>query len=258
MSERPRNIRRSADFYKLAVKLLRSYVSGLKPSDGYDLRFIDQWTSAMKGRVTRAFKAVDKLRARPHKVVRPRRADHLKRLQEASQHKRKIKGLKVAFVPVADPEEPVKISYRKDAVVVKQRRVGKWYVKFNKKNLLTDPDAEIRRVLAKHPARVYNIGAEHYFIRDPLYSIQEVQREVERLQNKYNDEKYDPDDTNSKFHGNWLDGVIAYNYETPADGRDYRAIRRRYKKGFKKQRKAHKRKVMQLVQKRRQQRDKLR
>ncbi len=258
MSERGRNIRRSRDFYKLAVKLLRPYVEGLEASDGFDLRYIDEWTPAQKGRVTRTFEGVDKLRARPHKVVRPRRPDHLKRLQEAAQHKRQIKGLKVAFMPVADPEQPVKITYTKQAVKVKQKRVGKWYIKFNKKRLLTDPDKEVRQKVAKHPAKVYNIGAEHYFIRDPLYSAAEVAKEVKRLQEKYNEQDYDPDDPNSSYHGNWLDGLIAYNYDTPKEGREFRQARTAYKQKFKKARRAHRRKVEKLIEKRRKQRDEMR
>ena len=267
MSTRARVIRRTKEFYSYAVKILRrgfegvdgkrggKLFDGFEAADGFNLRYIGEWTAAQKSRVTRAFTAVDKLASRAHKVIRPRNKKNLKRLQQAAQHGKTIKGLKVAFVPVADPENKIKIKYTKSAVKIQENKVGKTYIEFDKEKLITSPKQEIRAKVDANPARVYNVGNEHYFINTPLYDVAEVEEEVLRLQNKYNSDRFDPDDPNSHYHGNWLDGLIGYNYETRADGLDYRGARRIYKEKFTDKRAKHKRKVRGMIKTKRKRRN---
>jgi hypothetical protein len=272
MSKRRRNLRRSNQFYKHAINIIRhgffdsdlekksgKLADGFNAKDGFDLRYIKDWSPAQKAKVTKMFAAIDELTSRPFKVVKPRRKDHLERLQKTSQHERKIKGLKVAFVPVADPSDKIKITYTKTAVKIKERNVGKWNIELDKKKLLIDPETEINKKIAANSARVYNVMAGKFFIPKPLFSAAEVTAEVIKRQEKYNADDYDENDPNSSYWGNWLGGLIAYDYENRLDGIDFRTARTRFKElTFKPTRKSQRRKVMKLVKQRRKQRDRMR
>lgn len=251
MSERRRNIRRSSDFYKHAVKLLRKYADGFTPSDGYNLRYYDDWSPSMKGRVTRVFQAVDELTARPYKVIRPRSRKNLRRLQQAAQHEAAPKALKVAFVPVADPDAPVAVTYTKRAVKIRQKGVEYITVDIDPQALIEDPQAAAQAVVREFPAKVYTLQAGKYEIREPLYTARQVGNAITKYQNKYNADDYNSEDPNSSYFGNWMHGVRAYNYETRFDMKQFRADRRAARRDLKAARRAQKRKIKRMIKSKR-------
>ena len=126
-------------FYKHAINVLRhgyvdtetnkrmgKFADGFDPSDGYDMRKINDWTPAQKAKITRMFKTVDKLTSRPFQVYKSKNKARLKKVQQAAQHDEFPKQLKVAFVPTSGRAERVKVRVtKKGRIKFKQGAIAK-------------------------------------------------------------------------------------------------------------------------------------
>lgn len=213
------------DNYKTAVKLVRHYASGFTTNDGYDLRkSFSSLTPYKKKKLRQYYYNIMMLRSRPHRVVRPRNKTRLRNLQQYAQHPTILKGLKAAFVPVADPDRPIKITYKKDRVtrIKETDRISSDQIKFDMIDLALDPEIEAQRAIDELKADRYLLMAGEYLINTNVSSDAEsLLEQIQHFQNKYSKEDFDEDDPNSSYWGNWLIGVKGYYFDKTGDWRDY-------------------------------------
>lgn len=213
-------------------KELRRYTNGFKAKDGYDLRNVFKIRRPKLQKAVEVMKLISELTQRPHTVVKRFKGARLRAIQEAAQHTRFPKELKVAFVPVSD-ETPLKIKFTKKGLVEFIQNANlKVSSLFNMRALIENPDDEIARAFNRFPDTnysTYNIMAgEHevYKVQTgagaPLVdSLKGITKKAIFYMNKYSSESYDPNDRNSSFYGNWLLGIVAYKSDTKAGLRNY-------------------------------------
>lgn len=229
----------SNQHYIDAVKLLRrgyydsdrerysgKFADGFEARDGFDLRHVDEWTTAQKAEVTRLYHQVDALMARPFKVVRPRKPENLRRLQKASQHPRHSGKLKVAFVPVARPGEDAEVkihkatrAHPKGRVTIRERGVDREPVTFDDAGIsFTDLEnntaGAMRELTKQFPGKLYVPMAGEYEIKNGR-DAEGIADLIRKLMNEYGTANgHKPNDPNSHHYKNWLFGVAVYNFRT--------------------------------------------
>jgi hypothetical protein len=240
--------KRPNSFYRDAVKDLRHGIVidretgertgklaiGFEARDGFDLRDIDSWTPAEKSKVTRLWNLVDELTAKPFQVVRKRKPENIRAVQEFAQHETYPKELKVAIIKVAYPEEKatVRIDPKTREVSVTERGVTRRshdfdeYVDYDA--LEADPRGTIKGMIDAIPeSQMYGIQAGKYEV-DQTYTKRGVTTAIINLMAKYSKaEGFNPNDKNSSHWSNWLGGVVAYEYTTIKAATSYLASEER-------------------------------
>lgn len=203
--------------YSASIKLLRRFTDSFTAEDGYDIRRgFASLTPSQKRKATIYLKEITSLMARPHTVVRPRRKERLQSLQQFSRHSRKLPNLKVAFVPVADPQATLKVKYKNGKVrsIVEHGNITRREYLFDTPSLIKDPLAEVTHVTDILKGKQYFLMAGEYDIPESVGDSPElVTQAVKRFMSRYSADQYNPDDKNSSYFGNWMRGLIAYDYE---------------------------------------------
>jgi hypothetical protein len=180
------------------------------------------------------YEKLQALTSRPVKIYRPRSPKKLATAQHEAHGGYKLRGLRVAFVPVSQPKAPAKITISKNGkLIVRQNGVKTTRINISTIDLVIDPIASVNNAIAGSTAKQFGIqagelhrvesrGAESNKILafSPPHLIAE---QVAKLTSQYGADKYDPDDSNSHYFGNWLFGVIAYEYEKFNDYRAHQA-----------------------------------
>ena len=249
MATKSRRSERTRDFYKSAVKMLRSVAEGFDSDAGYSLRDIDEWTPAQKSKVTRYFHEVNALTARPYIIKRFRNEKHLKAAQRFSQHDKGFSQFKVAFVPTTT-NKPVKIRFTKrESMVTEGPYFEKIEIEFDQKRLARDPNKEIQRAitaeLGEKPKNYrFIVQAGKYLMRQVATDVGAVQLQVRALMNRYDGKKQLGRGRawNPKHHkySQWLHGVTAYHFEGGGNARqlirDINAAKKQRAKMFKAER----------------------
>lgn len=241
---------RSNLFYKQAIQVLRhgytdpetnrrqgKFADGFDVADGYDLRKINDWSPAQKAKVTRMFKVVDKLTSRPYQVYKSRDPRRLKQVQKAAQHDEFPRGLKVAFVPTSAQAERVKVKVSKTGKVkFKQGSIAREIIDFENygyspEQLAIDPVGVIRDVTTRAPANRYKIQAGEHEVNQgssirgmgSSWTADKLPIAISKMINQYSADRFDPEDKNSSYYGNWLFGVVAYNFDEYTNYQNYQA-----------------------------------
>lgn len=202
--------------------------SGFEARDGYNLRDIDTWTPAEKAKVTKLWNLVDELTAKPFQIVRKRKAENIRAVQEFAQHESFPPELKVAIIKVAYPEEKATVTVDPQTldVAVTERGVTRRTHDFEKlvdfTALEDEPRETIKAMVEAAPeSQMYGIQAGKYEV-DRTYTKRGVTTAIINLMAKYSKkEGYNPKDKNSSHWSNWLKGVVAYEYETVKDASNY-------------------------------------
>lgn len=249
--------------YIAKLKEIRPFVTGFSAADGYDIRRALRWTPAQKAQITRYAKLINEQAAVSSYVYRPRRQDHLR----AAQRARGVTGhpkLKVAFMPtppvrgkdgVLRPTKPdIRFSAKGEIkITVASHGSERDYLLFEdfgftKADFVQDPEGVIEAILAQTDYRFYNIitGEYEYGKGAPrLMSRHEIIPQIKRFIDEYaNEEKYDPEDSNSSFIGNWLFGLLGYRFTRFKDAQQYVRSQRDYAN----ERKAFNRRKRQIFQ----------
>lgn len=225
---------------------LRSLAPGFAAGEGYSLRDFDTWSAAKKRRVRDYYQEVREFEAQPVRIVRPRNAANLKKLQTAFHADSKGKRFKVAFVP--DPvapslpgakPAPLKITYSKDSVSVDAGNYRRVYAAFDKLALVKNAKAEVLRAASTgdmKKAKMYFIKAGKYQMKVEAYP-ERLAAEVVKLMMQYDGKKQLPDssgnrgDAPKKHHWKiWLEGIIGY---IPSRSMNKQKLRREIDKGMK-------------------------
>lgn len=220
----PRHVKNESE-YKAAVKLIRHFAKGFKGGDGYDLRKpFKELSRYQRRKLNRYSTIVQELMARPHKIIRPRRKDHLRALQEFSRQQDFPRDLTAVFMPVADPTKPLKITYdKKQKRVIKVREAGvinRTEIPFDPVALALTPKIEIKRITDTYPAQRYILLSNEFEIPGSVsINYEMLLRKATRLMEKYHDEKV------HGYFGNWLKGVVLYDFpDSVAAFRDWEAF----------------------------------
>jgi len=257
---------RNRTFYKYAIGVLRhgfidsetgkrqgKYADGFDPASGYDLRRFNEWTPAQKARITKAFKVVDSLASRPYQIYKTTNKKRLNKVQRASQHETFPKWLKVAFVPTNGQREKVRVRITKRGIVkFKQGSVNRQTINFQDygytlEDVALDPVAVTQNVVSQVKATRYKIQAgEHEVNRGKSLGVrpgnswpgERITAMVQRMVNYYSADKYDPEDSNSSYFGNWLFGLVAYNFDVFDDYRKYQVAYQNTRRATKRKRAA--------------------
>ena len=228
MATKSRRSERTPQFYKSAVKMLRSFATGFDADSGYSLRDVESWTPAQKSKVTKYFHEVAALTARPYVVKRFRNEQHLEIAQKFSQHDKGFKQFKVAFVPTTTTK-PVKIRFTKrESMVTEGPYFEKIEIAFDQRRLARDPNKEIERAIKSELGddvrnRKFIVQAGMYLMRSVAHDITTVQNQVRFLMNRYDGKKQAGHDKswNPKHHhySQWLHGVVAYKFRGGGNAR---------------------------------------
>jgi len=217
MPQKVRKINSEAE-YKAAIKLVRHFADGFKGADGYDLRHHYKDVSQYKRKkLQRYYELIHDLTSRTHEVKRPRNKKRLRSLQEFARHPEFPKGLKVAFLPSADPDDKQKIIYDKKTQkvkrVIEKGTIVRREVPFDHDLLIEDPSAAVQEVINKAKGKRYLIQAGEFDIPSLLSSDHRTLLDnVTKLMNKYGATDHNPDDSNSSYYENWMHGVISYDF----------------------------------------------
>jgi len=246
-----RRIRRDANFYRQAVKMLRPYSSNFNSAHGYVLNKIDEWTPTQKSLVTRYYKQVRALTARPVEVLHFRDEKRLRAAQKASQHDNGFPLLKVAFIPKTT-DKPVQVRFtKKMQMEVEGPNYERIYIPLDSKQLARRTEETIQKAINSAPK-----SSQWFTIQTGMYELpgavdaHMLRRRILDLMSKYDGKSKLPRSSgnrgdNPKYHkwSKWLNGIIVYSFKGKADfaalGRDIRAAKKRIKA----ERRSHRRKL---------------
>src|SRR5690606_10235489 len=131
----------------------------------------------------------------------------LRAAQEFAQHERFLPGINVAFIPVANPDEKVKISISKGGqVVLRSKHVTTRSLRLSARKLVDDPEKHVNAVIRREPdAKRFTIQAGKYEI-PRSFSRKQIASGVARYV-----ARYDNEDANNYF-GNWMHGLSAHQF----------------------------------------------
>lgn len=213
---------------KQAVLVLRKYARGFTSSDGYDLRYIEQWSGNQKRLVTRYINELQKLAVRPHEIVKPKAKEpktqkkRLKQLQKVSGHSKGYPRFEVAVVPKS--AEGLKVRFLKSGDIELNYPEGSHFIiEFDKKALargdfLVLAEDVIQKLDKKKRVAVINIQAGMYTLRrggrairyDPnakssrAPTIRALAAWLDKLADEY------PQSDQSHAYTQWLRGVSVH------------------------------------------------
>lgn len=235
MSSRPKYLPKTSRQYKEAVKTLRKYYRNFGP-DRIDLR--RKLTSQQKSKISRY---INDLRQLTRGSIRPipiyrYKPEKQRRIQESvHQGQYFSRQLKVAFVPVSKPTAKPDIRVtKKGEVEVEEKGVIRHFAPISKEKLIIDPQNAVQDVLNEYPEvkRWFIAAGEHEIHRLPEWrnlppDAEQIATALEQIMSIYSSERYDPTNPSSKYFGNWLGGLIGYEFKQTKSFQQYQASKRK-------------------------------
>jgi len=190
-----------------------------------------------KQKIKKYFDEIKSLTARPFQVYRPRSQEKLDIAQGFSQHSKKLKGLKVAFVP-SDGSNKMRITINKKGIMsTRTKHVKTDFITLDKYELIKNPvDHTNERIAENKTAKNFSIACGEYEMQQS-FTRETMAVEVLRLA-----EKYDKVEENHYF-GNWLFGLKAHTFSEQSDFDEYDATKTKAKKDLQETRKKAKAKL---------------
>lgn len=154
------------------VRRTGNLARGFTGAEGYNLAEIDEWTPQQKAKVTKLFRVVSRLSARPFQIYRARKPENLRRVQEAAQHHAFPEELSVAFVPVGRPGEKARVRLT-DKKLVKIDTLGR-------KRTETRTQVDILERDVKHTPTLWaDVGLSMQDVaEDPVGAVRKVIKEI--------------------------------------------------------------------------------
>lgn len=208
---------------KEKAKVLRKYAEF---ANNIDLR--KDLTPKQVRKIEDAFSEYTDLTARPHKVVKARKKDNLKALQNFSQHSGDVK-FKVAFVPTADID--ARVTVNNGIVTIRNKYVTQRFSAFDMRQLAENPNTEIERALNRHPkAERFIIKTGEYYYNGPMPRKKVFEKLLEFMQ-RYSPggQGYERRGPNSHYE-NWMIGLETYQYANQDDLDEYVIEREKQKR----------------------------
>jgi hypothetical protein len=199
---------------KEKAKVLRHYTDFAK---NLDLR--KTLSAKQLRKIETAFSEYTDLTSRPHKIVRARKRENLKALQDFSQQTGDTR-FKVAFVPTADID--ARISVKNGKVVIRNRFVTQRFSAFDMRALAQNPDDEITRAIKAHPrAERFIIKTGEFYYNGPMPK-DKVRQQLHEFMQRYSPggKGYERRGENSHYQ-NWMIGLETYEYANQDDLDEY-------------------------------------
>lgn len=210
------------------LRFIRQFTRGFAARDGYDARKYATWSSARKAQITRYYSAITAKLSRSHYLYHPRTSAHLRAglryVGMSSYRKLRVVILSVPMTMTIEGEyKPVKPKIRFTStgeMVVNIRGIERRALLFEElgytpDEVISQPEVVMADIMDRFPAQRYAVIAKEYEVGrgiPQLYRGSEIVSVITAFLEKYNDEDYDPDDSNSSYWGNWLHGVMAYSF----------------------------------------------
>lgn len=200
----------------------------------YDLR--KPLSSAAKAQISKYYGYIQKLTVREHQVYRSTNKDNLRAVQRFAQHDpKKYNRIKVAFVPNAGTER-MKLTIGKDGRVRGTTgNISQIEIPLDAEALAEhDEDGTLEEYIDSviddaPPAKRYVVQAGEFEVPSAR-SRNFITEYVADLMRRYDASKFNPDDKNSHYYGNWMFGLIGYNFHAQSQLDEYRATKRRLTK----------------------------
>jgi len=203
-------------------------LNAIRPFVSFDHDLRKPLTSAAKAQISRYYFYIQKLTVRPHQVYRTRNADHLRTVQEFAQHDpNRFQQLRVAFVP-NDGAERMRIRFdAKGRVHGETVHLTKIAIPLDVRKLIKGGAKYIdEQIDAAPPAKRYVVQAGEFEV--PFADMRSgITKRVVRYMEKYGADKYDADDKNSHYFGNWMFGITGFNFTEQSDMMAYRTAQRK-------------------------------
>lgn len=233
--------------YGEMLRILRPFVDGFETRDGYDLRKIDKLSPARKAKLTRYYKKAVMLASKQFELYYPR-DKKTRKIVERQANQQGFPQFTGVFYPA-----PAGSKLTFDSRAKTLRALGlRWAtVKYlfeeydvDLEALADNPESTVKEFLDTLPHKKYSINAGEHSVGQGvprLFTRGAASRKVAELVLKYGSDFADPNDPNSSFHGNWLNGVQGWDFASREDEQEYvnrtRAEseeRRRYKRALRK------------------------
>lgn len=175
---------------------------------GIDLRMSpDKWSAEGKRRITNYWKELAPRLSGDYKVKRYYKPGRLEKAAEASLQGKLLPGQKaVAFSHDKDQDLEVEFD-RYDRIHVKKGGINQDTLLFDMDEMLTDPMAEVDRILASSDANVFKIITGKNESKTG-YTRQALVTQIERWIEQYHPD--DPEVDPTKTYDKWLFGLIEY------------------------------------------------
>ena len=223
-----KDYRRDDDHYAYMLRKIRPFVTGFGAKEGYNLRNVGEWTRGQKAQVTKYYKALSQLAARPFHVYTSRDKDKVAQARRITDQDPSLKKIKGALVPVSTfGEKPhISVTDRGTMEATTDRMQKLWFdwdfYGITPEEIAIDPEGATQAVIDQQPPGVlYGIQTGQYEFGKGvplLFPEQRIASEVAKLVSKYSaDNGYDPDDSNSSWFGNWLFGLTGYRFPSVKD-----------------------------------------
>lgn len=217
--------------YKNAVEVLRKYTTDIfTPSQGFNLKNIDNLSRSQKSKIRRYFKELSELTARPYEPVKVKDKKKLIAVQKAAQHQKLLGKFNVAFIPSDGVNKPKIIYGKNNQISFRLGKITRQVINVDPEQLSLFPDETIQRIIDDTPdAKAYRIQCGKYeyntktFVRG--YGLAD---QIKKFQQKY---------SNSD---EWLHGVIAYYYDNTRQIADFTNHVRQEREKLQKARRAQK------------------
>lgn len=170
-----------------AVKIVRRYASGFTAADGFDIRSLragKKLSRYKREKLQRYYQVIREGLARPHVIMKPRNKTRLLAVQKAAGHQDYPKDLKVAFYPSMSDVKPV--FNRKNEFIYAINREGlvRYEIPLDPFAYVTDPDAEIDRIIKATPAQYFEIRNGENTLKES-YTKHDLKAAIDRLTARY-------------------------------------------------------------------------
>ncbi|MFA7334721.1 MAG: hypothetical protein WC130_10590 [Kiritimatiellia bacterium] len=224
--------------YRAMVKVVRKYAENFDAGAGYDARRVSGWSSSRKAAVTRYYEEILRLTSGPHYVFRTPIKQNLKTIKESTGQS-SLPKLKAAIIPtiVSLDQETHKLKAKKPRVstdpagfvTIKIGNVERTLLPFSafgftQRDFAANPSGVLESVLSATAKRFrsYGVMVGNYFLTAADRSTRVTDASAIRGIINYLVNRY----ANS---GEWVRGLVGFNFKTIKDIRDYRDSERDYK-----------------------------
>tara|TARA_R110000803_G_scaffold164080_1_gene227830 strand:+ start:6242 stop:6946 length:705 start_codon:yes stop_codon:yes gene_type:complete len=196
----------------------------IRPFVSFDYNLNEKLTKSQRAKITKYHKVIDRLKARPNYVYRPRKKDRLQKAQNFAQHQEKLPDLKVAFIPTQGGEKPTIKFNKKNQLSISDSTVTNTLIELDPQELMADPEGHIKEQINDvGKFESYTISAGAYEIPIGIRTVDLLTTEIINLMEKYGDEK------KNNYFGQWLHSVRGYNFKNQASFGAYLNVKQKNK-----------------------------
>ena len=223
--------RKSPDDFRYMIETLRPFAKGFSARDGYDLNRVEKLTPAKKRKLIKYYNEAVMRASRPFQLYQSRSKKAMDVARKAAGEEAGFPLFKGVFLPTQSLGERarVRVDTKRGIVEIKSRThsvtVFYWEM-FGVKpeDIANDPIGVTNYVTSQIGAKQYSINAGEHSVGKgvpKLYTASVLGPAIQRLIERYGEDNYDPDDSNSHYYGNWLTGVRAYDFSNINNMREW-------------------------------------